>query len=81
MLSSASERVADLVNEERRGEAMGWYGSSMTAGTALGAPVAGLAIDVIGPWSGFLMAGGAASLLVLVTLTVRRFARRPEPVL
>ncbi|MCQ2001966.1 MFS transporter [Arthrobacter zhaoxinii] len=77
VLSSASERVADLVSEERRGEAMGWYGSSMTAGTALGAPVAGLAIDVIGPWSGFLMAGGAASLLVLLTLTVRRFVRRP----
>ena len=41
--------------------------------------MAGLAIDVIGPWSGFLMAGGAASLLVLLTLTVRRFVRRPEP--
>ncbi|MCC9146313.1 MULTISPECIES: MFS transporter [unclassified Arthrobacter] len=77
VLSSASERVADLVSEERRGEAMGWYGSSMTAGTALGAPVAGLAIDVIGPWSGFLMAGGAASLLVLATLAVRWFVRRP----
>ncbi|MCQ1958055.1 MFS transporter [Arthrobacter sp. zg-Y826] len=80
VLSSASERVADLVSEERRGEAMGWYGSSMTAGTALGAPVAGLAIDVIGPWSGFLMAGGSAALLALVTLTVRWFVRRPEPV-
>ena len=76
VLSSASERVADLVSEERRGEAMGWYGSSMTAGTALGAPVAGLAIDVIGPWSGFVMAGGAAAALVLVTLSVRRLVRR-----
>lgn len=76
VLSSASERVADLVSEERRGEAMGWYGSAMTAGTALGAPVAGLAIDVIGPWSGFVMAGGAAAALVLVTLSVRRLMRR-----
>ena len=76
VLSSASERVADLVSEERRGEAMGWYGSAMTAGTALGAPVAGLAIDVIGPWSGFVMAGGAAAALVLVTLSVRRVMRR-----
>ena len=80
VLSSASERVADLVSEERRGEAMGWYGSAMTAGTALGAPVAGLAIDVIGPWSGFVMAGGAAALLVLLTLSVRRFVRRPSAV-
>ncbi|MCC3280543.1 MULTISPECIES: MFS transporter [unclassified Arthrobacter] len=77
VLSSASERVADLVSEDRRGEAMGWYGSAMTAGTALGAPVAGLAIDVIGPWAGFLMAGGAAGVLVLVTLSVRRLVRRP----
>ena len=76
VLSAASERVADLVSEERRGEAMGWYGSAMTAGTALGAPVAGLAIDVIGPWAGFLLAGGAAAALVLVTLSVRRFVRR-----
>ncbi|MCC3273164.1 MFS transporter [Arthrobacter zhangbolii] len=80
VLSAASERVADLVAENRRGEAMGWYGSSMTAGTALGAPVAGLAIDVIGPWSGFLLAGGAAAVLVLATLSARRLFLRSAPV-
>ena len=26
VLSAASEKVADLVAEDRRGEAMGWYG-------------------------------------------------------
>ena len=41
VLSAASEKVADLVAEERRGEAMGWYGSALTAGVALGAPLAG----------------------------------------
>nr|WP_231705169.1 MFS transporter [Arthrobacter gengyunqii] len=76
VLSSASERVADLVSEERRGEAMGWYGSALTSGTALGAPLAGAAIDFVGPWAGFAFAGVSASLLVLATLTVRWFSRR-----
>ncbi|MET4060095.1 MFS family permease [Arthrobacter sp. UYP6] len=78
VLSSASERVADLVSEERRGEAMGWYGSALTSGTALGAPLAGAAIDFVGPWAGFAFAGVSASLLVLVILTVRRFSRRGQ---
>lgn len=80
VLSSASERVADLVSEERRGEAMGWYGSALTSGTALGAPLAGAAIDVIGPWAGFTFAGAAASLLVLATLGVRKFSHRGKQV-
>ncbi|MDQ0734264.1 MFS transporter [Arthrobacter agilis] len=53
VLSAASEKVADLVAEDRRGEAMGWYGSALTSGVALGAPVAGLLIDATGPWGGF----------------------------
>ncbi|MDK1360396.1 MFS transporter [Arthrobacter sp. zg-Y1219] len=81
VLSSASERVADLVSEERRGEAMGWYGSALTSGTALGAPLAGAAIDVIGPWAGFIFAGGSASLLVAGTFGVRKFSRRGQRLL
>ena len=71
VLSAASERVADLVPEERRGEAMGWYGSALTTGTAIGAPLAGMAIDVVGPWAGFAFAGTAAALMVLITLGAR----------
>jgi len=71
LLSAASERVADLVPEERRGEAMGWYGSALTTGTAIGAPLAGAAIDTIGPASGFAFAGTAAILMVLITLGAR----------
>ena len=36
VLSAASEKVAELVDERRRGEAMGWYGSALTGGVALG---------------------------------------------
>ena len=57
VLSAASEKVAELVDESRRGEAMGWYGSSLTGGVALGAPLAGLFIDGIGPSAGFVAVG------------------------
>lgn len=80
VLSAASERVADLVVEERRGEAMGWYGSALTSGTALGSPLAGAAIDSLGPWAGFLFAGAAAVALALVTLGIRAAFRRPVAV-
>ncbi|MBD7995879.1 MFS transporter [Arthrobacter sp. Sa2CUA1] len=76
VLSAASERVADLVTEERRGEAMGWYGSALTTGTAIGAPLAGAAIDTIGPWSGFAFAGAAAAMMALLTLGTRAMVIR-----
>ncbi|MFJ3958728.1 MFS transporter [Arthrobacter sp. NPDC090010] len=76
VLSSASEYVAELVDERRRGEAMGWYGSFLTAGTALGSPLTGVFIDVIGPWAGFVAIGVAGVLLVLVAMGARALKRR-----
>lgn len=76
VLSAASEKVAELVDESRRGEAMGWYGSSLTGGVALGAPLAGLFIDVIGPSAGFVSVGLAGVALCLVGLALQRVRRR-----
>jgi MFS family permease len=76
VLSAASEKVAELVDESRRGEAMGWYGSSLTGGVALGAPLAGLFIDVIGPSAGFVAVGLAGVALCLVGLALQRVRRR-----
>lgn len=76
VLSAASEKVAELVDEDRRGEAMGWYGSALTSGVALGAPTAGILIDVVGPWGGFAAVGSAAALLSLAGLAVQRVRRR-----
>ncbi|AXJ10648.1 MFS transporter [Arthrobacter sp. PM3] len=76
VLSAASEKVAELVDESRRGEAMGWYGSSLTGGVALGAPLAGLFIDVIGPSAGFLSVGIAGVALCLVGLSLQQVRRR-----
>jgi predicted MFS family arabinose efflux permease len=72
VLSSASEKVADLVTEERRGEAMGWYGSALTAGVALGAPLAGVFIDLMGSSGGFVAVGVAGVALCLTGLALQR---------
>ncbi|MCU1515478.1 MAG: transporter [Pseudarthrobacter sp.] len=76
VLSSASEKVADLVVEDRRGEAMGWYGSALTAGVALGAPLAGIFIDGTGPSGGFVAVGAAGVVLCLVGLLLKAVRRR-----
>lgn len=76
VLSSASEKVADLVSEERRGEAMGWYGSALTAGVALGAPLAGVFIDGRGPSGGFAAVGVAGVALCLAGLVLQQVRRR-----
>lgn len=76
VLSAASEKVAELVEEGRRGEAMGWYGSALTAGVALGAPLAGVFIDGIGPSAGFVSVGTAGVILCLLGLVLQHQRRR-----
>lgn len=80
-LTAASEWLAKLTPEERRGEAMGWLGSSHTAAAAVTAPLLGLVIDHVGPWASFAAGGAAAvaiAMLVLGGQLVPRF--RPVPV-
>jgi predicted MFS family arabinose efflux permease len=82
VLSASAERIADLVDEDRRGEAMGWYGSALTFGSAMGAPASGVAIDLVGPWGGFTSVGVAAVILSLVGLllvALRRKGMVPHP--
>lgn len=76
VLSASSEKVADLVDEERRGEAMGWYGSALTAGVALGAPLAGVFIDTVGPSGGFAAVGIAGVVLCAAGLILTSMRRR-----
>ncbi len=75
VLTSSAEHIADLVEERRRGEAMGWYGSSMTIGSAMGAPFAGAMIDKIGPWAGFVIIGIIAGVLAVAGLVALRILR------
>ena len=77
VLSAASEKVADLVAEDRRGEAMGWYGSALTSGVALGAPLAGVLIDLTGPWGGFTAVAVVSALIGVVAFLARHLGRSP----
>ena len=76
VLSAASEKVAELVDERRRGEAMGWYGSALTGGVALGAPLAGVFIDGVGPSAGFVAVGVGGVGLCLLGLVLQHRRRR-----
>ena len=67
-LSATATSISRLVPEERRGEAMGWYGSAMRLGIAIGTPVAGSAIDLIDPWTGFAVVGGIGVVVALIGL-------------
>lgn len=77
VITATTEVVTGLVPESVRGEAMGWHGSALTSGVALGAPLAGLAIDHVGPWAGFASVGVAGALLALTGLLAVRTRRAP----
>lgn len=53
-ITATVDSLSRLVPERSRGEAMGWHGSAMTAGQAMGAPLAGYAIDHAGWGWGFI---------------------------
>ena len=77
VLTSSAEHIADLVSERRRGEAMGWYGSSLTLGSAMGSPFAGVVIDRSGPWAGFAIIGLLCGVLASIGLVaVARWRKR-----
>jgi len=82
VISATVDTLSALVPDRVRGEAMGWHGAAMTTGMALGAPLAGAAVDGHGPWAGFV-AVGAVGLLVAVVgarLGYRRTGVRVRPV-
>ena len=76
-ITATVDQLSRVVPDAARGEAIGWHGSAMTAGSALGAPVAGLAIDQWGWGGGFVsvsLVGLAVALLGAVAmLTYRRW--------
>jgi MFS family permease len=65
-ITATVDQVSRVVPGSARGEAMGWHGSFMTGGMALGAPLAGFAIDQRGWQAGFLVVAVAGLLVALV---------------
>ena len=75
-ITATIEQLSRLVPERFRGEMMGWHGSAMTAGSAIGAPVAGFAMDHGGWQWGFLVVS-VLGVLVAVTGLLAERVRRP----
>jgi MFS family permease len=73
-ITATVEQLSRLVPERFRGEMMGWHGSAMTAGSAVGAPVAGFAIDHGGWQWGFVVVSALGAVIAVVGLVA---ARRP----
>lgn len=74
-LSAITATLVRIVPEHRRGEVMGWNGSAMTVGAALGAPLCGALIDRGGAGAGFLAAGAIGTIVAGSGLVVLRRAR------
>jgi MFS family permease len=78
-ITATVEQLSRLVPERFRGEMMGWHGSAMTAGSAIGAPVAGFAIDHGGWQWGFIVVSVLGVLVVAVGLVAERVRQPREP--
>lgn len=75
-ITATVEQLSRQVPERFRGEMMGWHGSAMTAGSAIGAPVAGFAIDHGGwPW-GFVVVSALGVVIAAAGLVGSRVGRR-----
>lgn len=74
-LTAALEAITRHVPSSVRGEVMGWHGSAITLGSAVGAPAAGFAIDLIGWPGGFVLGGGLGLVIAAaIWLTTRRMS-------
>lgn len=78
-LSAITAALVRMVPEARRGEVMGWNGTAMTAGGALGSPACGWVIDRSGAGAGFLTAAVIGVVLSGGGLVALWAARRREP--
>jgi MFS family permease len=71
-MTAANDNLAHIVPPQSRGEASGLLGSAFTVGTAVGAPIAGVAIDHLGPSWSFAVAGVGGLLAAVAALPLWR---------
>ena len=78
-VTASVDAVSRIVPQAARGEAMGWHGSFMTAGSAIGAPFVGAFIDGYGFGGGFVsvsVVGIVVAVGGLWTMRLRARLRR-----
>jgi predicted MFS family arabinose efflux permease len=76
-ITAGNDTLSRLVPAQSRGEAIGLLGSALTAGNTLGAPFAGLIIDVAGPRWAFAAAGTVGALAAAASFPAYRRSQRP----
>lgn len=79
-ISATIEDLSHVVPMSVRGEAMGWHGSALTAGSAAGGPLIGLAVDQAGWPAGFVVAGTGGALIAISALALTRVRRRQSAI-
>lgn len=82
IITATVDALSRAVPERVRGEALGWHGAALTAGSAVGAPLAGVAIDHAGWHGGFTipaLIGLAAALGGAAAMRSRRGDRLLKP--
>lgn len=75
-MTATVDAVSRVVPERARGEALGWHGSAMTTGSALGAPIAGVAIDRAGFGAGFALVAALGVVAAAVGMAMSTSGRR-----
>lgn len=78
-ITASSDAISRMIPAAARGEAMGMHNSALTVGVALGAPLAGFAIDRWGPAWGFVAVGAVGVLVALLVLPAELRRRRDTP--
>lgn len=69
-ITATVDNLSRIVPANVRGEAMGWHGAAMTFGSAIGSPVAGVAIDHEGWQAGFLVTAAVGVVVGILGLVV-----------
>jgi len=76
-ITATVDHLSRIVPANVRGEAMGWHGAALTFGSAIGAPIAGVAIDHRGWQAGFLVTAAIGIVVAVVGLVaIARRARQ-----
>lgn len=75
-ITSTVDALSRAVPESARGEAMGWHGSAMTLGSAVGAPIGGVAIDRFGFGGGFVSVAILGVFIAVLAAAAPRLGTR-----
>jgi predicted MFS family arabinose efflux permease len=78
-MTAVVEQMSRVVPAAALGEAMGWHSSSITLGEALGAPLAGMAIDRWNPGAGFWSVAVVGLVAAALMAVVRLSGPSPAP--